>query len=94
MDKLLFRVQAALAVPMELSSVERYSEDSALYECSFTTALPEAGGDAWVTEAVLAQAGRLAMFWNIGAVGPGDDFWGHSNGGVGISGVEEHFVRA
>ena len=74
---------------MEVSTVERYSKDSALYECDFATALLAVRGDEWVTGAVLTQAGKLALFWNIGAVGPGEDFWGHSSGGFIISGVED-----
>src|SRR3954447_23182093 len=70
-DKLLFRIQEALTIPLDLVEVERYWEDSGLYECRFTTTLGEIESGAWVTEPVLAQAGKLALFWNVGAVRPG-----------------------
>src|SRR3954447_738097 len=88
-DKLLVRIQEALAIPLNVVEVERYWKDSALYECRFTTMLGAIEGAAWVTDSVLAQAGKLALFWNVGAVRPGEDFWGSSTGGVFISGVED-----
>jgi hypothetical protein len=84
--KLLFRIQDALGVPMNLDVVEPYTKDTSLYRCTFTTTV-EANDSADAVHEVLTAAGRLAPGWYVNNLPPHEPFEGWVNDHIVVSGV-------
>lgn len=84
--KLLFRIQDALGVPMDLGQVEKYFKDTSLYRCTFSTAV-EARDSAAALQEVLTAAGRLAPGWHVNNLPPGAPFEGWANDHIVVAGV-------
>jgi hypothetical protein len=84
--KLLFRIQEALDMPIELGEVEQYWKDTSLYRCTFTTAINAVDSPRAVHE-VLAAAGRLAPGWHVNNLPPTGPFEGWTDGHIVVAGV-------